>query len=221
MDLSSSKTRSKAIITTGFTTIVICLVILLCVWVINVYKNEAILNEIADAQLQSRQIAIMRNAAYRRALALHRMSIMDDVFEQEEEERNFRILGGIFLTEQEKVLSRPMIGQEKLAWDQVRKTLNKGGRAQNQVLGMILDESLDEANKLLLDEVVPTQDIFVDQISNILDVQREGVEHKISEVAHRNRTTYWLIGLFGSVALMLGAFTILSYDEQETRKRHY
>ena len=40
------------------------------------------------------------------------------------------------------------------------------------------------------------------------DEQRSQVESKIAEVTHRNRTTYWLIGLFGSVALMLGAFTI-------------
>lgn len=208
MDLNSPKTRSTAIITSGFVTIVVCLLVLLSVWVSNVSTNEVILNEIANTQFETRQIAIMRNAAYRRALALHRMSIMDDPFDQEEEERRFRLLGGIFLTEQDDILSRPKTGQEKLAWDEVRKTLNKGGRAQNQVLGMILNEQLDEANKLLLNEVVPTQDIFVDQISSILDDQRKNVENKISDVVHRNQTTYWLIGLFGSVALMLGAFTI-------------
>lgn len=208
MDLSSAKTRSKAVITTGFVTIVTCLAVLLGVWVFNVYNNEAILKEIAQAQLETRQIAIMRNAAYRRALALHRMSIMPDPFDQEEEERRFRELGGVFLTEREKILSRPMFGAEKLAWDHVRETLNKGGRAQNQVLNLILNEQLDAANKVLLDEVVPIQDTFVDGISDILDRQRRQVESKIAEVTHRNLTTYWLIGLFGSVALMLGAFTI-------------
>ena len=72
------------------------------------------------------------------------MGIMDDPFDQEEEERRFRLLGGRFLAEQEKVLSRPKIGQVKLAWDAVRKTLNKGGKAQNQVLDLILNEQIDE-----------------------------------------------------------------------------
>jgi signal transduction histidine kinase len=208
MDLRSPKTRSKTIITIGFAAILAFLVVLLGVWVINVYNNEAILNKIADVQLETRQIAIMRNAAYRRALALHRMSIMSDPFAQEEEERRFYELGSIFRSTRNKVLSRPMLGSEKLAWDNIRNTLNKGSTAQNKVLQLILDEELETANKLLLDEVVPTQDIFVEEISDILDQQRNQVESKIGEVTQRNRTTYWLIGLFGSVAFMLGAFTI-------------
>lgn len=208
MDLHSPKTRTKTIITIGFLSIVTMLVILISVWVISVYNNEKTLRQIADAQLETRQIAVMRNAAYRRALALHRMSIMADPFDQEEEERRFRELGGVFMSTRNEILSRPMRGQEKLAWDQVRQTLNKGGRAQNQVLELILDERLDEANKLLLDEVVPTQDIFVQGISDILDAQRSDVEQKITLVSHENRTTYWLIALFGSVALLLGIFTL-------------
>ena len=89
-----------------------------------------------------------------------------------------------------------------------RETLNKGGRAQNQVLGLILNEELDKANKILLDEVVPTQDIFVDGISNILDLQTDQVANQIAEVTQRNQTTYWLISLSSAVALMLFAFTI-------------
>jgi hypothetical protein len=136
------------------------------------------------------------------------MSIMDDPFDQEEEERRFRMLGGEFLSNREKVLSRPMVGEEKKAWDHVKKTLNKGGRVQNQALGMIMNGDLDDANKILLDEVVPTQDIFVDGISNILDLKTDEVAQQIAEVTQRNQTTYWLIGLSSTVALMLFAFTI-------------
>jgi signal transduction histidine kinase len=210
MNLHSPETRSKTIITIGFASILAFLVVLLGVWVINVYNNEAILKKIADVQLETRQIAIMRNAAYRRALALHRMSIMSDPFAQEEEERRFYELGSVFRSTRDKVLSRPMQGQEKQAWDNIRSTLNKGSLAQRHVLDLILNEQLDTANKVLLDDVVPTQDIFVDEISDILDQQRNQVESKIRDVAHRNRTTYWLIGLFGSVAFMLAAFTIFA-----------
>ncbi len=208
MDLSSSHSRSKTVITIGFSTIIIFMMVLIGLWVDTVISNEKILKDIAQAQLETRQISVMRNAAYRRALALHRMSIMDDPFDQEEEERRFRLLGGEFLSSREKILSRPMRGREKVAWDDIRETLNKGGRAQNQVLGLIMDEELDKANKILLDEVVPTQDIFVEGISNILDLQTDQVANQIAEVTQRNQTTYWLIGLSSVVALMLFAFTI-------------
>ncbi len=208
MKFSLEHNRTKTVITIGFSTIIIFMMVLIGLWVETVINNERILKEIAQAQLETRQISVMRNAAYRRALALHRMSIMDDPFDQEEEERRFRMLGGEFLTNREKVLSRPMVGEEKKAWDHVKKTLNKGGRVQNQALGMIINGDLDEANKILLDEVVPTQDIFVEGISNILDLKTDEVTTQIAEVTQRNQTTYWLIGLSSTVALMLFAFTI-------------
>ncbi len=208
MDLSSTHNRSKTVITIGFSTIIVFMTVLIGLWIDTVISNEKILKDIAQTQLETRQISVMRNAAYRRALALHRMSIMDDPFDQEEEERRFRLLGGEFLSNREKIFSRPMHGREKIAWDDIRETLNKGGRAQNQVLGLIMNEELGKANKILLDEVVPTQDIFVEGISNILDLQTDQVADKIAEVTQRNQTTYWLIGLSSAVALMLFAFTI-------------
>jgi len=208
MNFSLEHNRTKTVITIGFSTIIIFMMVLIGLWVETVINNERILKEIAQAQLETRQISVMRNAAYRRALALHRMSIMDDPFDQEEEERRFRYLGGEFLATREKLFMRPMVGEEKKAWDNIKNTLNKGGRAQNQVLGLIMNDNLDEANKILLDEVVPTQDIFVEGISNILDLQTDQVTSKIAEVTQRNQTTYWLIGLSSTVALMLFAFTI-------------
>jgi signal transduction histidine kinase len=209
MDSTSQTTRSTTIITFGFSTIVVLLVILLGVWVKSVATNERILKNIADEQLETRQISIMRNAAYRRALGLHRMTIQDDPFDQEEEERLFLELGSEFMTTRDKVFARPMNSWEKQAWDSVRQTLNKGSRAQNEVLRLVLDEKIDEANRLLVNEVVPTQDIFVQDISDILDAQRSAVENKIDEAVQRNRTTYWLIGLLGTVALMLSILTIV------------
>jgi signal transduction histidine kinase len=208
MDLHSPKSRSTAVITLGFSAILLSFMVLLGLWVINVYNNEKILKNIADTQLETSRIAIMRTAALRRAIALHRMGIMSDPFAQEEEERRFYELGSVFRATRNKVLSRPMSIEEKMAWDKIRETLNKGSTTQNQVLNLILEEDLETANKLLLGKVVPIQDIFVNEISEILDRQRSEVEDNIADVTHRNRTTYWLIALFGSVAFILGSFTI-------------
>ncbi|WP_455197975.1 GAF domain-containing sensor histidine kinase [Kaarinaea lacus] len=208
MDLSSPTNRSKLVITIGFTTIIVFLLLVLGLWIDSVVKNENILKEIAESQLETRQIATMRNAAYRRALALHRISIMDDPFEQEEEERRFFELGGIFIQNRNEVLSKPMSFRKKEAWDLVRNTLNKGSRAQNNARELILNEQREEGNKILLEEVVPTQDVFVKGISDILDLERSSVERKVAEVIQRNQTTYWLIGFVSTVAILLFFFTI-------------
>jgi len=208
MDLYSAKTRSRTIITLGFSVILVSFVALLGIWLLNVFNNEKTFREIADAQLETREISVMRNAALQQEIALYRISIMDDSFDRKREEQNFRKFADISLSEQEKALSLPKTGQEKLNQDHIRETYNKSDLAQNRVLQIILNEEQDKVSKLLLEEVIPAQDAFIKTISNILDVQRKNIENRIAEVTHRNRTIYWLIGLFGSVAILLGFFSI-------------
>ncbi len=213
---STSKSNSTLLITIGFITIMALLIVLMGVWTKSVFDNEKTLNEVADEQLTTRLISVMRNMAYRRAIALHRMSIMDDPFDRDEEAIKFRELGGVFIDARTKVFSKPLLKSEKLMWEQVRKTLNRGGKAQNTVLELLLDNQLDSANKLLLEEVVPTQDLFVQEISNILDEQRNKVENKIIRAAQHNNTTYKLIGLTVAVALVLCLFMV--YVIRRTKK---
>ena len=208
MDLHSPKTRSKTIISIGFSALLLSFLVLLGLWLNNVYKNEIILKNIAATQIKTTQIASMRTAALRRAIALHRMGIINDPFAQEEEERRFYELGSQFRIARDDALSWPMFMEEKLAWDKVRETLNKGSAAQKQVLKLMFEEKFDEANALLLDTVVPVQDVFVDEISDILEGQRKEVESNIANVTHRNQTTYWLIFMFGSISVLLGILTI-------------
>ncbi len=208
MDLHSAKTRSKAIITLGFSAILVSFVALLSIWTINVFNNKKAFQDITNAQQETQQVLIIRNAILRRIIALHHMSIMDDLLDLEKEKKDFLKFSNIFLAEQKKLLNHPKTGQEKLAWDRLRKTLNKSSHAQNQVIQMILSEKQDQANKLLLEEVIPMQDVFETEISHILAVQHKNINDKNNEITHRFHTTYWLIGLFGGVAILLGAFTI-------------
>jgi signal transduction histidine kinase len=208
MDLSPSQSRSKAIFIGGFSTIIILLMVLLGGWIQSVKDNERILQELSDEQLKTRQISLMRGAAYRRAIALHRMTIMDDPFDRIAEGDLFLQLGGDFVATREKVLAKPMSATEKQAWDEVRAILNRGSKAQNRVLELVEGEHLNEASQLLLKEVVPIQDQFVAGITRILDMQREGVEAKMAYAKRHNLTTYWMIGILVTAALMLMVFTI-------------
>jgi len=207
MDLYSAKTRSRAITTLGFSAILVSFVALLGIWLINVFNNEETFQDIASTQREIQQISVMRNAVLQRAITLHRISTIPSPFDQQEE-RKFINRGDIIVNEQEKILSRPKTGKEKLAWDHVLETLDKSSFVQNRVLKIILNGEQDKANKLLLEEVVPAQDALIKEISGILDIQRKNIEEKIAEVTRRNRTIYWLIGLFGGVAVLLGIFSV-------------
>jgi len=73
---------------------------------------------------------------------------------------------------------------------------------------MTEDENLDAAKTELLEKVVPIQDKFLTEMTKFLDDELRSVEQKVDEVTQQNRTTYWLIGLLSSAAILLFFFTI-------------
>jgi signal transduction histidine kinase len=208
MDRPSSQSRSKTVFILGFSTILLLLMVLLGGWIKSVQDNERILQELTDEQLETRLISSMRGTALRRAIALHRMTIMEDPFERTAEGDLFLQLGGEFVDARDQVLSKPMSEDEQRMWDEVRAILKIGSQAQNRVLELVESDQLAEANQILLKEVIPTQDRFVAAISRILDTQREGVEAKMAYAERHNHTSYWMIGVLATVAIMLMAFTI-------------
>lgn len=209
MDLSIPKNRSRLVIMTGLSTIIVFLMVLLGLWINTVNNNEKVLKKIAESQLETGQIYTMRDAALRRALTLHRMSIMEDPFDRQDELVKFREYGSVFIGTRNEFLSKPMSLEKKFAWDEIRKILTKGGEAQNRALDYMVDEGdVESANKILLDKVVPIQDHFLDGMTNLLNIELQAVDQKIDEVTKSNLTTYWLIGLLGSAALLLFIFTI-------------
>ena len=200
---------SKTLITAGFTIILLLLGTLLLVWANNIAEDKARLESIAEEQLKTELITRMRDTTHRRALALHRMPQLDDPFARDEEFLKIGELGTLFLQARNDVMEKPLSPEEETAWAAVREIMNMGGRAQSQVLKLITeDEDIEQANKILLNEVVPIQDRFVDAISNVLDIVRLKVEANLAEAAKQNTQSYRLVALLGTVGLLLGVFTI-------------
>ncbi len=205
---STPNSNSTLLISFGFITIMVLLVILMVVWTKNVIDNDKTLNEVASEQKKARLIYIMRNTTYQRAIALHRMAIMVDPFDRNEAAGKFRELASVFIGARTKLLSMPMSEKEKNTWITVRETIRRASDAQNEVLELIMEDKFEYAHKLLREKVVPNQDSFVEGLSNILEGHRNKVENQITLATQRNHTTYRLIGLTMVAALMLCLFMI-------------
>ena len=200
---------SKTIITLGFATILGLLLSLMFLWVHSISENKKRLEFIAEEQLKTELITRMRDTTHRRALALHRMPQFEDPFDRDEEFLKIRELGTAFLKARDQVMAKSLTKEEEEAWETVREIMNEGGRKQFEVLRLITDEeNLKKANEVLLHDVVPTQDKFVDAISNVLDLVRAKVESELSQATQQNLQNYRLVGLLGTVGILLGIFTI-------------
>ena len=200
--------RSKSIISAGFITILILLLTVMALWIhdVSVYREK--LQSIVDVEQEREHVSDMRDAAYRRAIALHRMLMLEDPFDRDEEFITYRDKGDTFLTSRGKLLATEMSDAEKEIWDKARVILNKGGRAQNQVVELLTEDQVENAAEILLKEVVPTQDDFIMEISRLFEHKGETIDKNLTQVSEDSNRSLLLIFLLGSVAILLAGFTI-------------
>lgn len=203
-----AKYRSKTIITIGFSTILVLLIVLIAVWLKGVYDNSNRLHRLVDKQNETRQLSDMRDAAYRRAITIYRMLSLEDPFDRDEEYILFRELGSNFMVARDKLLKSDFSPGEKLAWENASPLISKGGQTQSKAVELAMEEKTAEAEQILRDEAMPIQDIVMEKLSLMFDAQRDTVEKVLEDATRENQTTYILIILLGTVALMLGVFMI-------------
>lgn len=203
-----AKYRLKTFITAGFATILVLLIAIIIVWIKGAYDNSNRLHRLVDKQNETRLLSNMRDAAYRRAISIYRMLSLEDPFDKDDEYLRFRELGNNFLVARDKLLKKEFSAQEKQAWENAKPLISKGGRTQSKAVELAMEEKLEEAEQILLDEVMPIQDLVMEKLSLMFDAQRDAAEQVLEDATAQNQTTYILIILLGTVALMLGVFMI-------------
>jgi signal transduction histidine kinase len=204
-----AKINSSKVFTIGFATIMVLLFALMTVWVKSVSDNSRRLRHTADEHLDTTLISTMREMTYRRVLNIQRMIAMDDPFERDDVYMRIRDYGTEFLKARDALFEREMTDEEKVAWEKAREIMGRGGMAQQKVIDLVMEDRRDEAYKILLDTVIPTQEEFIDAITDTVDAQRKGIEREMAMATEEMHTTYRLVGVLGTLAFVLGILTLL------------
>ena len=97
----SSKSISKGILIRGFSFITLAVVIMAAVWLYMINENQFQIEEILEEQTESKAVFTMREAAYQRTIALSRMALMEDEFDQDEEYIKIKEQAGEFIKARE------------------------------------------------------------------------------------------------------------------------
>lgn len=201
--------NSGKVFTIGFAIIIGLLFALMAVWVSSASDSSRRLRHIADEHYKVTLLSTMREMTYHRVLNMQRMIVMDDPFARDDEYLRIREFGTQFLKAREAFHERAISDEEKVAWEKAREIMTRGGMAQNKVLNLILEDHRDEAYKILLDTVIPTQEQFIDAMTNTVDAQRKGIEREMEIAAQETHTTYWRLGVLGTLAFVLGLLMLM------------
>jgi signal transduction histidine kinase/ActR/RegA family two-component response regulator len=203
--------KSKRVIAAGFGTILSILIFMTAVWVSHIIENTQRLQEIVLEHEESEYVFQMRDAAYNRAIALHRMALMDDPFERDDEFMEFKSSAETFIKARDKLLNHNLSEEERLIWQRTKPLVMQGSQVQSEAVREIIHESdIDAANELLLAKVIPTQRQVMNELTSMLGAQKRQLQNELLEASKRNQTTLTLVLTLGLAACAIGVFVAIS-----------
>jgi len=136
-------------------------------------------------------LSVLRDTARERAISLHRVFLLSDEFERDEEIQRFYSLAGDFILAREYLENIPMDVEEREAYDEVLSRVKIGGQLQLDTVEMVLAGNINEARPLLMDKVVPAQDAVMDKIAAMLQLLGTRIDAAALDVRKFYHEHYW------------------------------
>lgn len=196
---------SKAALIWAFGAVLLLIVVLVVLARTQMTALNSHLNSIVNEQIvKTDLISAMRNAARERSIALHRMAVMRDPFDREDEFRRFNQLASEFLTARARYQSLQPTDMEKASLARVLVMTGASARIQDQVIALIQAEDIGAANELLVGKAIPEQNNAIGELGKMLDLQRQAAQDAVKAADQAYRATQALMLLLGLVATSLG-----------------
>ena len=116
----------------------------------------------------------------------------------------FKAMAGRFIQAREELLSLgDTAGVEVKIWQQAVPKIRNGEAMQQKTLQLILDGRTDEANKLLLDKVIPIQKAVSETLSQMFAYQKQAAKVEFDAAVMRNAQIFLFVLAFGATAVLL------------------
>ena len=215
------KLSSKKIIFLGFAMVLTLLAALMIIWTQSISRNSERLQKITDQLIETQHVFSMRDAAYQRAIILYRMATMKDPFDRNDEYMAFKSLANKFIESRNKFQGNDdSQGENAQIWSRARPMINLNAQLQNDTAELILEDRIDEAQKRLVEQVKPVQDVVMSELTNLFEVERVNAVRKLNTVKIENRMTYIAITAVSMAVIVIGAliawFVARRTNESET-----
>ena len=201
------KLSSKKIIFLGFAVVLTLLTVLMVIWSQSISRYNERLQTITDQLIETQHVFSMRDAAYQRAIILHRMAAMKDPFDRNDEYMIFKSLANNFITARDKFQDiDDEKGEHLLIWSRAKPMINMNAKLQNDTAELIMEDRLEEAQKRLVDQVKPVQDVVMSELTKLFDVERVNAVRKLQTAKRESQFIYMTVTIISAVVLLIGAF---------------
>lgn len=197
------KFSSRSTINLGFLGITCVLLILLIVWFRYLHQSSDRLDTILEETAERELIFAMRDAAYGRGISLLRMADLVDPFDRDDEYLHFRSLAGNFIKARETLLENGLSEKGAILWEKAKPFIRNSSRLQNRAADLMIDNQIEEAQILLIEEVFPTQEKVLGIMTEMLSAAGANLKNHVSRESVENQNTYMLTIALGIVSFIL------------------
>ncbi|MDP2878428.1 MAG: EAL domain-containing protein [Sulfuricella sp.] len=197
--------NSKTLILVGFGLVLLLMAGLTAIGLTRVtalHERMDVISEEHDAKIGL--VFEMVTAARERAVSLHRLALLTDPFERDEEVLHFGRLAANFIRARDKLVALGLNPEEKRILSQSLELARHGEEMQARVVELFQQGNVAKAQRFLLNEVVPVQRMVIGQLAALTDLQQEREREAVAVAASSYRSGLLLMGLLGLAAVALG-----------------
>lgn len=151
----------------------------------------------------------MVTAARERAISLHRLALLTDPFQWDEELLSFGGRAADFIRARDKLVALGLNPDERQALEKSLERAKRGEMLQANVVALFQEGKVAEAHRGLLSEVIPAQKQVIGQLAELMALQQEQERKAAAEAASSFRSALLLMGLLGVLAVALGTVIAL------------
>lgn len=212
---------SRIVIITGFSLILVLLGFITLLAMYSTSGNSRSLDNIVAKQEKMAEIFTMRDIAHQRVLLLYTMASSDDVFERDEFHIRYLDMADTFMQSRDRFRAydedSPAQNKYSDSWDQISSRVTDSARLQNKALNLILNDQIEEAQRVLREEVIPAQDRVIADFTQLLETHYTIIAHQLKTAQDTNNNYLMLTVVLGALILLTGILITYNVTRYNTR----
>ncbi len=201
--------NSNIVISSGFTAILLLLVVLMSISIYTIIENNTSITGILEKQQDSEDIFNMRDAAHHRALYLYYMASLKDPFKQDDVFLLFNEEAVNFITSIERLRKGTKNAEVFEDVEKISELANIGSKVQSEAIDLIRNNKINEAHTLIRNKVTLAQDKVMVGLTKLFNKQQLRLNQEISKIHTKNEATFLMISVVGGFAIFLGLMIAL------------
>ena len=203
--------NSQHVIALGFGLVLVLLLSVTALGLIQMRDvNKRLQNIILQNSLQSDLVFTMHYAARERALLLFSMALTHDPFVREDNYTRFNQMATDFADARERLLQMPLSQKERAILVLQGKLISTSMPLQQHVADLLMENNVKVADSLLLTKAVPAQTKVLEQLGQLIDLQKEIARATVATAARSARYAYIYTMTIGALAVLLCTLVAIS-----------